>query len=218
MTNFLVVLVLVVVGALVYSFRRGLLTNRRQKPVKTAVAVVNTESGFELPVGYCFHPGHTWSVEEGNQHARVGIDSFASRLFGAVDGVEVVGLSRWVRQGNRICSITREGTTVNLMSPVEGVVVAVNQEVLDDPSLIAKDPYKNGWICVVKALDLGISKKNLLPEGLVNIWMQNAVRRLQGYATALGAASADGGMPIEGLLVHVDPEVQREMIREFFLN
>src|SRR3954449_2529344 len=98
------------------------------------------------------------------------------------------------------------------MSPIEGVVVSVNHEVLKDPSLIAKDPYKDGWICVVKAPDLDINKKNLLQGGMIASWMQNSVRRLQSFTAPLGAATADGGLPVDGLLAQVDSNVRREMI------
>ncbi|HUN87842.1 MAG TPA: glycine cleavage system protein H [Terriglobales bacterium] len=176
------------------------------------------ENGFEIPKGFCFHPGHTWVYDEGRQNARVGLDSFATHLMGKIDRVEVANLNRWVRQGQKVCTVTGSGSTVEFMAPVEGVVVSINHEVLRDPSLLAKDPYKDGWVCVIKAPDVDINKKNLLQAGMVSNWMQNSMKRLQAYAAPLGAATADGGVPVEGLLAHVDPNVRREMIHEFFLN
>ena len=176
------------------------------------------ENGFEIPKGFCFHPGHTWVYDEGRQNARIGLDSFATHLMGKIDRVEVANLNRWVRQGQKVCTVTGSGSTVEFMAPVEGVVVSINHEVLRDPSLLAKDPYKDGWVCVIKAPDLDINKKNLLQAGMISTWMQNSTKRLQAYAAPLGAATADGGVPVEGLLAHVDPHVRREMIHEFFLN
>jgi len=185
---------------------------------KPAIPLMAKENGFEIPKGFCFHPGHTWVYDEGRQNARVGLDSFATHLMGKVDRIEVANLNRWVRQGQKVCTISAGGTTAEFMSPIEGVVVSVNHEVLRDPSLLAKDPYKDGWVCVIKAPDLDINKKNLLQDNMIGTWMQNSMRRLQAYAAPLGAATADGGVPIEGLLGHVDPNVRRDMIREFFLN
>jgi glycine cleavage system H lipoate-binding protein len=180
--------------------------------------VMTKEAGFEMPKGFCFHPGHTWVYDEGRQNARVGLDSFAGKLFGKIDRVEVANLNRWVRQGQKVCTVSSGSMTADILSPVEGVVVSVNHEVLKDPSLILKDPYKEGWVCVIKAPDLEINTKNLLQGGMVPIWMNNSVKRLQSFAAPLGAAAADGGLPVDGLLAHVDPNVRREMIREFFLN
>ncbi len=65
---------------------------RRPQQASDAVAVAPSKTlgtpimmqnaGFEVPPGYCFHPGHTWVLDEGRQNARVGIDAFAGNLFG----------------------------------------------------------------------------------------------------------------------------------------
>jgi glycine cleavage system H lipoate-binding protein len=180
--------------------------------------IMTKEAGFEVPKGFCFHPGHTWVYDEGRQNARVGLDSFATKLFGKIDRIEVANLNRWVRQGQKVCTITRDGVTADVLSPVEGVVVSVNHEVLKDPNLVMKDPYKDGWVCVIKAPDLDINTKNLLQGGMVPVWMQNSMKRLHAFAAPLGAGAADGGFPVDGILAHVEPTVRREMIHEFFLN
>ncbi len=111
-------------------------------------------AGFEVPENYSFHPGHTWVHDEGRQNARMGIDAFAGNLFGQVDSIELADLNRWVRQGQKLCTVKHGDQSVEMLSPVEGVLVSVNHEVLKNPNLITEDPYKNGWLCVVKAPEL----------------------------------------------------------------
>jgi len=128
------------------------------------------EYGFSIPEGYCFHPGHTWVLREAPETARVGLDSFASNLVGKIDRIEVMGLNRWVRQGQKLMTVFSGGQSLNLLSPVEGVVTAINHDVVTDPSLITQDPYRNGWIAMVKSPDLATNQKNLfvLPAGVVS--------------------------------------------------
>lgn len=181
--------------------------------------LMTKEQGFDVPRGYCFHPGHMWVLDEGRQNARIGLDSFGANLVGKIDRVEVVGLNRWVRQGQKICTITRDGVSADLLSPVEGVIISVNNEVLKDPGLLTKDPYKNGWICVVKSPEIATNLNNLLQGQLVAPWMQNSVRQLSALTAKLApAAAADGGLPVAGILAHLEPGVQRTMIHEFFLT
>src|SRR3974377_989569 len=92
-------------------------------------------AGFEVPEGYSFHPGHTWVRDEGQQNARVGIDGFAGNLFGRVDSIEMAKLNRWVRQGQKLCTIHKADQAVDMLSPVEGVLVSINHEVLKNPNL-----------------------------------------------------------------------------------
>ncbi len=186
---------------------------------RPAAPTMGREFGFEVPKGYCFHLGHTWALDEGRQNARVGLDSFASHLLGKIDRIEVAGLNRWVRQGQKIATVTSGQTSVDVLSPLEGVVISVNQEVLKDPSLATKDPYKDGWICVVKAPEIDTNLKNLVQGPMVGPWMQNSLRRLSAITAQLGPAMAqDGGLPVSGLIHQVEPGVQHAIIREVFLS
>ncbi len=175
--------------------------------------------GFEIPQGYCFHPGHMWVLDEGRQNARVGLDSFGANLLGKVERVEVIGLNRWVRQGQKVATVGRNGLSVDLVSPIEGVVISVNQELMHDPSLLSEDPYKNGWICVVKAPEISTNLNNLMRGPLVGPWLENSLRRLADLTAQSGiTAAADGGVPVKGMLAHLDPNMQRAMVKEFFLT
>ncbi len=221
MTILFVLLTFLVIISITYYTKRGQpAVQRPQVLVAPAVAPrMVRDMGFEIPKGYCFHPGHTWVIDEGRQNARVGMDSFAASLLGKVDRVEVAGLNRWVRQGQKVWSVTRDGMTVDMVSPIEGVVIAVNPEVQKDPSLITRDPYKDGWVCVIKSPDMTTNVNNLLKGSFVAPWMQNTLGRMRAMTPQLSTATAqDGGLPVSGLLAQVDPTTQRAMIKEFFLT
>ena len=180
---------------------------------------LSAELGFEIPKGYCFHPGHTWVCDEGRQNTRVGIDAFTGKLLGKIDGLEVAGLNRWVRQGQPLLTIKREGLTFEMLSPIEGVIASVNHEVMKDPNLAVTDPYQNGWVCVVKSPEVSTNLRNLVQGPLVASWMQNSVARLSAMATQMAPALAqDGGVPIAGVMTQLDPGSQRKVVREFFLT
>lgn len=176
------------------------------------------EYGFSIPDGYCFHPGHTWVMREGSEIARVGVDSFAANLLGKIDHVEVAGVNRWVRQGQKLVTLKSGGAAFDLVSPVEGVVTAVNKDAIEDTSLLARDPYQNGWLAVVKSPDLAMNQKNLVQGGMVAPWLQNSITRLNGMVSQLAPTmAADGGWPMGGLLAQVEPELREKLAKEFFL-
>ena len=179
---------------------------------------IQREYGFSVPEGYCFHPGHTWVLREGGENARVGVDSFAANLIGRIDHIDVAGVNRWVRQGQKLVSLKSGGSTFELVSPVEGVVTAVNKDAIEDPGVIARDPYENGWIAIVKSPDLAMNQKNLVQGGMVAPWLQNSVTRLNGMVKQLAPTmAADGGQPVAGLLTRVEPELREKLAKEFFL-
>jgi len=181
--------------------------------------LMQRELGFEIPNGYCFHPGHTWVLKETADNARVGVDNFATNLLGKVDRVDVIGPNRWVRQGQKLVTLGSGETSVDLLSPVEGVVTSINGDVLHDPSLIAKDPYKDGWIAMVKSPDLAINQKNLVQGGMVAPWMQNNVTRLNATLSQLSPTLAqDGGLPVRGFFTQLKEEIRQKLVKEFFLS
>ena len=176
------------------------------------------EFGFEIPQDYCFHLGHTWVTNESANDARVGVDRFVANLMGKIDHVEVSGTDRWVRQGQKLITLGSGGTSVDLLSPVEGVVVAVNDDVLRDPTLVTNDPYENGWIAIVKSPDLKINQRNLIQGPMVAPWMQNNLARLNAMLSPTPALAQDGGGPVSGLLPQLTPELRQKVVKEFFLS
>ena len=221
MSILFVLLTFLLIASITYFLRRDQPGAGAQPQVysQPEAPIMFREHGFEIPKGYCFHPGHTWVLDEGRQNARIGMDSFGASLLGRIDRVEVVGLNRWVRQGQKVCTVSHDGLSVDLLSPIEGVIISVNQEVVRDPSLVLKDPYKAGWICVIKSPEIATNLNNLVQGTLVAPWMQNSLRRLSTFTSKLGvAASADGGLPVSGLLAHLEPGVQRTLVHEFFLT
>jgi len=221
MTILFVLLTFIVIMAINYYTRRDRPQPAVEAPIFKAVKPrVVRDLGFEIPVGYAFHPGHTWVADEGRQNARIGIDKFAANLLGKVDQVEVTGLNRWVRQGQKVLTaITPEGVSVDMVAPVEGVVIAINPELLRTPDIATRDPFNDGWVCMIKSPDLDTNKKNLISGSFVAPWMQNSVSTVNGLASAkLGATAQDGGVPVPGLLGKLDADTQKAVIREVFLT
>lgn len=176
------------------------------------------EYGFSIPEGYAFHPGHTWVLKEGGENARVGMDSFAANLLGKIDHVDVIGLNRWVRQGQKLASFRVGDKAFELVSPVEGVITSVNRDAIEDPGVIGRDPYQSGWIAMVKSPDLATNQKNLVQGSMVAPWLQNSVTRLNGMVSQLAPTmAADGGLPMAGLLQRVSTELRGKLVKEFFL-
>ena len=176
------------------------------------------EYGFQIPQDYSFHPGHTWALREGAESARIGLDSFATHLLGQIDGIEVMGHSRWIRQGQKLMTIRAGGASIDVLSPVEGVITALNADAIHDPAMITRDPYKDGWIAIVKSPDLPLNQKNLVQGAMVSPWLQNNVTRLNAMLAQTSPALAqDGGLPLRGLLGRVPQDLRQKLVKEFFL-
>ena len=180
---------------------------------------VKREYGFEIPQDYAFHLGHMWVMKESSDDARVGVDKFVTNLMGKIDHIDVCGANRWVRQGQKLITLHSGNTSVDLLSPVEGVITAINNDALGDPSLVTNDPYEHGWLAMVKSPDLTVNQRNLIQGSMVAPWMQNNVTRLNAMLTESSPALAqDGGSPVSGVLPRLTPELQKKVVKEFLLS
>jgi glycine cleavage system H protein len=181
--------------------------------------IMTKEAGFSIPQGYSFHPGHTWVMRETKDDARIGLDKFAADLIGSIDRIDVADPSRWIRQGQRLVTIHANGMSFDLLSPVEGVVMTVNENVVKNPALATTDPYKDGWIAMLRSPDLKTNQRNLLQGPMVAPWMHYSVSRLNEALTSMNPALAqDGGMPLTEVLPQLEPKLRRKLMEEFFLN
>lgn len=175
--------------------------------------------GFLVPDQLAYHPGHSWAVRERRNLVRVGIDEFAAALAGRVDKVELPKPGQWIRQGQRAFSFHRAGEKAEVVCPTEGEVVEVNTEILNDPSLVRKDPYGKGWLATIHVPDEESTTRNMVPKPLVRNWMRDAVERLYACQPQLvGAAAADGGRPAEDLLASMPESNWKAVTAEFFLT
>jgi glycine cleavage system H lipoate-binding protein len=175
--------------------------------------------GFHLPKRLRYHAGHTWVERERKNLNRVGADEFAAIFAGAVERIDLPKPGTWVRQGQKAISLFRNGEKIEMVSPVEGEIVEVNQDLLNDPTLLRRDPYGNGWLMSVFAPDEEGPARNLLPLSLVSTWMREAAEKfylLQPMPA--GVTAADGGRPSEFATASLPVEVWKKYAKEFFLS
>ncbi len=176
-------------------------------------------SGFRLPANLQYHPGHTWALRESPTMVRVGMDDFATRLIGKAGAIHLPKRGQWIRQGQKIFTIERDGERAQLVSPIEGEVTGVNDAVLNDASLAGKDPYGEGWFLTVMSPDAQTNFRNLLGGNLARQWMSETASRLRAQMPALaGAVAQDGGLAVEDLSAELPNEQWSNLTREFFLT
>lgn len=175
--------------------------------------------GFRVPANLSYHAGHTWLQRERKNVHRVGADEFAAIVTGAVDAIELPKAGQWVRQGQKVFSFLRGTARIDLVSPVEGEVTAVNSEVLANPELLREDPYGRGWLMTVYAPDEEGPSRNLLPANLVASWMRGAAEAFYRFQPQFHAATAaDGGLAHKDATAAMPAEQWQKAGQELFLN
>jgi glycine cleavage system H lipoate-binding protein len=188
-------------------------------PTTTSHLPARIVAGFEVPEIFRYHPGHSWALSESPNLVRVGIDDFASKLTGKMESITLPARGQWIRQGQKMCTVHRDGCTADIASPIEGTVSDVNDAAVSDPKLVLRDPYGEGWLLTVQAPDVKTSFRNLLNGTLARYWMEEAANRLRFRMTeAVGALAQDGGMAVDDLAAQIPDSNWTALAKEFFLS
>jgi len=169
-------------------------------------------NGFSLPENLLYHPGHTWAFSESPTMVRVGMDDFAAKMVGKVDSLSLSQRGMWVRQGQAFATVTRDGRSVSLVSPIEGTVVEINPNALLDPNTARKDSYGGGWLMTVNSPDKKTCFRNLLSGKLAKWWIEEATTRLHP------AMAQDGGEACDDFLTEMGSRDWEATTKEFLLN
>lgn len=175
--------------------------------------------GFQVPENLRYHPGHTWALSESPNLVRVGMDDFASKLAGKLESITLPQRGQWMRQGQKVCTLHRDGAAVDMLSPIEGSVSDVNDLLGSNPELASKDPYGEGWFITVQSPDAKTNFKNLLGGALARWWTEESAGRLQRKMPTLrGALAQDGGVAVENVAAEIPDKDWAALTKEFLLS
>jgi len=105
------------------------------------------------PVGLKYSKEHEWAKVEGNIVV-FGVTEHAQESLGDVVFVELPGEGATVTAGRSYGTVESVKAVSDIIASVSGKVIAVNEEVLDAPDLLNRDPYGDGWLIKVEADDL----------------------------------------------------------------
>ncbi|MBI3932047.1 MAG: glycine cleavage system protein H [Acidobacteria bacterium] len=176
-------------------------------------------AGYQLPEALHYHRGHTWARAVDPDTVVVGLDDFARRLVGPARSVRTPAVGDWLEQGETAFGVAMDGRAADLVSPIDGEVLAVNPELARSPGLATDEPYGRGWILEVRPSHLAANLRNLLSGRLARRWTEDAREALDLRLMALsGSVLQDGGEPVADFARHLPAEDWKRLVREFLLT
>jgi glycine cleavage system H protein len=100
----------------------------------------------EIPAELKYTKTHEWVEDEGDGTVKVGITDHAQDLLGDMVFVELPEVGSTVSAGQECAVVESVKAASDVYSPVAGEVVEINELLADNPDLVNKDPYGEGWI------------------------------------------------------------------------
>jgi glycine cleavage system H protein len=206
-----------------------LILNRRKKaaaatrPVREPSALFPSQTAQELPGGLFVHEGHTWAKLDPTGAVQVGLDGFAQGILGRVDRFELPPDGAKLRQGEPAFAALQGGKRIEFVSPVDGIVCAVNERINVDPAAARKEPYEKGWAFMIRPSGLSRNLARLRIGAEAAAWLEREARSFTEFLSLhravpleVGATLPDGGIHVEGIMETMDGEILQIAIRKYF--
>ena len=107
---------------------------------------------MNIPQELKYTKDHEWVKIEANV-ATVGITDFAQKELGDIVYVEIETVDETIAVEEEFGSIEAVKTVSDLFMPLSGKIIEFNTALEDDPELVNKDPYGEGWMIKIELSD-----------------------------------------------------------------
>ncbi len=107
---------------------------------------------MHIPENLKYSKDHEWIKVEGEE-ALIGVTDFAQKELGDIVFVEVETIDETLEKDEVFGTVEAVKTVSDLLLPISGTILELNDKLEDTPELINKDPYGEGWVVKIKMSD-----------------------------------------------------------------
>jgi glycine cleavage system H protein len=171
---------------------------------------------FRIPERVMFHPAHGWARVESPGILTVGLDDFAQQLVGPLQAVDLPAPGTVLQAGGKGWTLRAGGKALDMLAPVTGEVIGVNEDIGRQADLVNEDPYGRGWLLKLRVAPGAAVTKDLLSGAAARRWIARVSDNLTAsMSPELGVLCQDGGLPVHGIARGIDPENWDEVAKQF---
>lgn len=193
----------------------------RDELVLSPKAVRDCRMPIQFPKEVYYHRGHTWVKPEGGrrvQSVTVGLDDFTQEVMGDIEAINVPAIGEQLKQGEVAWEIHHGRRRLHQIAPLSGTVVDVNEKVLQDPSIVNRSPYEEGWILKIRPSRVGEEMPGLMDSFQFQVFFDQVKARLRAAIAhpSLGMIYGDGGEMVRGIAEKLDEKLWRIVVSQLF--
>jgi len=102
------------------------------------------------PKEYKYTKDHEWLCPEAGDRGKIGITDYAQSQLGDIVYLDLPAPGKTINQSKKMGEIESVKAVSDLFAPASGTVIEINQDAVNDPALVNKDPYGAGWLIRIK--------------------------------------------------------------------
>ncbi len=126
--------------------------------------------GYNLPEELYYEENHFWVREEGDILV-MGMDDFAQQMAGEIVYIQLPDEGKIIKAGKKFAKMESGKWLGKVYGPVNGELVAVNEELEENPGLVNEDCYGKGWMYKIKPDDKGELQNLIHAPDAIEKWV-----------------------------------------------
>lgn len=182
-----------------------------------------TFDSIRIPLGIFFSKFHTWAHLESSGTAKVGLSDLLVKITGRVQFSNLRNHGEFIRKGDLLASIQRDGKILNVYAPISGKIKETNILLMKNPAVVAEDPYNAGWMYKIVPENWSADTSTYLLADKAKAWVENELNRFRDFlASAMNERAGlpvtvmqDGGELFEQPLSELPEEIWQSFQQDF---
>ena len=135
---------------------------------------------FVFPDELLYTTKHVW-VKVENGEAKVGVTSLGQSLAKGIVHVDLPTVGQKVKRNEVVASFETIKAVIRVSAPLTGEIVEVNEKLFDNPEMINKDPYGEGWLFRLAIKNKSETKKLLTAKKASTYYKKLLEREREKY-------------------------------------
>ena len=116
---------------------------------------------FTIATDRLYHPKGVW-VQEREGGLLVGVTDYVQQSSGDVAFAEVAPVGSALAAGDILATIETIKVNVELIAPVSGTIVSINEKLELEAEIINQDPYGQGWLALLEPAAWEVERATLM--------------------------------------------------------
>jgi len=203
-----------------------ILLNKQAKvtrQIQKALGILSAKI-LRIPQGLFYSKNHTWTHLEASGIAKVGLDDLLLHITGEVKYINLKKSGEFVRKGDLLVEVDRNGKKLIILSPISGEILGANSQLDETPEVINQDIYKDGWIYKIRPSNWVAETSSYYLAKEATSWSTKEFERFKDFLAVsttkystepLFLTLQDGGELCDNTLSELPKEVWQDFQKEF---
>lgn len=211
----MVILILISFVVVCLAFDAVLQLRRKNKAIVVDQTIESKgfflEKSIVMPKGLFFDKSHTWAFMDPGGLVKVGVDDFLQKVTGKFTRLEMLSPGMKVKKGDPVLTLIQDGKKIYVKAPVNGKVVARNENLVNNIDPLYNSPYELGWVYMIEPANWLGDAQFLMIADKASDWLKTEISRLREF---LAMAFSDKTLKTESIILQDGGEIKDHTLKD----